>query len=1092
MANRYWVGASGAAWGVTSSWSATSGGAPGASVPFTSDNAIFDQATTYTVNCSALLQVIDFTVSAGTVTFTGTGGLNLTGNFFLSAGTIFGTSASPLGNLGLFPTAAKTITTSGTVIEALMAFAAGAGGSWQLQDALTLGSARTFQLSTGRVDLNNKAVVCGFFNANYTTTRGVDYGTSGSITVIGAGGAMVNINAASGWSTTGTQVNNVSYSGSTAVTIVGGLPAEATAVSFNITAGTYALTLVSQNRNYRDLNFTGFSGTLVAPFGGNVIYGSLTLSPTMTLQASTGTVVFGSTSGVKTITSNGQTIDFPIQFNGVGGTWQLVDAMTVGSTRTTTLTSGTIDINGKTLTTGLFAASVTTARTIAFGTGNITCVGAGGTLWTTATTTNLSITGTPVVNISNSGATATTVATGILSEASSISFNFTSGTYSLSFLNVASYTARNVNFTGFAGTLVATSTAIIYGNLTISSGMTLTASANAMTFGATSGPKTITTSAKTFDFPLNFNGVGGTWQLLDALTMGTARTLTHTNGTIDLNGKNLTVGTSYTTAAGTKNLTFNSGALFCPIAGATAFNNAAPTGFTTTEGTTLNPDSSPYISMGAATAQTFVGGGSAYNCYITNDANKTLTVSGNNTFKGIINNGIGGTPTFALTGNNSFSVIRQYSSPGSINLLLTAGTTQTFTTSFSLRGLGGSTCSVNTTVAGSKATITKTFSGVGGTLLPVVSGVTEVSDNLIVRDIDFTPNTATTNGSAPFGWYLGENSTNSGNNSGAAFVTYPQVVYYISDAATTSWTTPADWNPSNNGIYLVGAGGGGSAGTFFSTTSKTGGAGGGGGGYTAISNYSIGASSTISSIAIGAAGAAGSSAVATSSTGGTGGSTTIPNPSGGTYSAAGGVGGSSSSSAGARNATAGTGGVGANFTGGTGGTGAVSTTAANGISGSGGGGAAGQNGNGATGGPAATSGTGGVGGGGGGNGGGSNASVSTGGNNSQGFGGGSGGGGAGRDGGGGGGGSIAGPGAAGTTGIDILKTIGGGGGAGAGGGNVSGGAAGASASGVIGGGGAGGALNNAGSRSAAGAGGGGIIVITYTPLTATGNFFFMF
>jgi hypothetical protein len=1046
-----------------------------------------------------LLQVIDFTVSAGTVTFTGTGGLNLTGNFFLSAGTIFGTSASPLGNLGLFPTAAKTITTSGTVIEALMAFAAGAGGSWQLQDALTLGSARTFQLSTGRIDLNNKAVVCGFFNSNYTTARGVDYGTSGSITSIGAGGAMVNINAASGWSTTGTQVNNVSYSGSTAVTIVGSNPAEATAVSFNITAGTYALTLVSQNRNYRDLNFTGFSGTLVAPFGGNVIYGSLTLSPTMTLQASAGTVVFGSTSGVKTITSNGQTIDFPIQFNGVGGTWQLVDAMTVGSTRTTTLTSGTIDINGKTLTTGLFAASATTARAIAFGSGNVTCVGAGGTLWTTATTTNLSITGTPVVNISNSSAGGTTVIPGTLSEATSISFNFTAGTYALTFLNAAGVTVKDVNFTGYAGTLGANSnTAIIYGNLTISSGMSLTAIANVMTFGSTSvTAKTITTNGKILDFPLTFNGVGGSWQLQDALTMGTARTLTHTNGTIDLNGKTLTVGTSYTTAAGTKNLTFNDGALVCPVAGATAFNNAAPTGFTTTEGTTLNPDISPYISMDAATAQTFVGGGSAFNCYIVNTAAKTLTISGNNTFKGIINNGISLTPTFALTGNNSFSVIRQYSSPGSINLLLTAGTTQTFTTSFSLRGLGGSTCSVNTTVAGSKATITKTFSGVGGTLLPVVSGLTEVSDYLIVKDIDFTPNTATTNGSAPFGWYLGANSTNSGNNSGAAFVTYPQVVYYISDTAVTSWTTPADWNPTNNAIYLVGGGGGGAGGTYVNTTQKFAGPAGGGGGYTQVSNYSIGASSTISSIAIGAGGSAGA-ASGTSSTAGTGADTTVPNPSGGIYSAGGGVGGSVNATTRVR--TPGTGGVGSNFNGGSGGSVGNITIAGYWGGGGGGGGAGGPNGNGATGQAGSISVTTGgrSGGSGGGNGGGSNGSVSSGGNNSQGFGGGAAGsdsnGTAGQSGGGGGGAGYGNfSGAVGGIGIDILKTIGGAGGSGGGGGrSPSGSAPGNPASGIYGAGGGGGAINAGSLATAGGAGGNGLIVITYTPLTATGNFFFMF
>jgi hypothetical protein len=37
--------------------------------------------------------------------------------------------------------------------------------------------------------------------------------------------------------------------------------------------------------------------------------------------------------GIKTITSNGKTINSPVSFIGVGGTWQFQDAFTVGSTR---------------------------------------------------------------------------------------------------------------------------------------------------------------------------------------------------------------------------------------------------------------------------------------------------------------------------------------------------------------------------------------------------------------------------------------------------------------------------------------------------------------------------------------------------------------------------------------------------------------------------------------------------------------------------------------------------------------------------------------------------------------------------------------
>ena len=53
MANRYWVGASGAATNVTTSWSATSGGSSGASVPTAVDDIYFP-AGTYTVLISTL------------------------------------------------------------------------------------------------------------------------------------------------------------------------------------------------------------------------------------------------------------------------------------------------------------------------------------------------------------------------------------------------------------------------------------------------------------------------------------------------------------------------------------------------------------------------------------------------------------------------------------------------------------------------------------------------------------------------------------------------------------------------------------------------------------------------------------------------------------------------------------------------------------------------------------------------------------------------------------------------------------------------------------------------------------------------------
>lgn len=463
------------------------------------------------------------------------------------------------------------------------------------------------------------------------------------------------------------------------------------------------------------------------------VTGSMDLTGcTATWSASTFTLSFTTNtafSGTKTIKTGATTINSNVTCSSGSNSveYRLLSDFTMGALRTFdwTSTGGTGDtwnLNGFTHTCGFFNSNSATPRTLAFGTGNITCIGAGGTLWTTATTTGLVVTGTPVVNISNSGAVATTVASGILTEANAISFNFTTGTYALTFLGTVNYSAKNVNFTGFAGTWNARTVAsVIYGSLTLSTGMTFAASSGVLTFGATSGTQIITTNGKTVDEPITINGVGGTWQLQDALLMGTTRTLTHTNGTLDLNGMTLTVGTAYTIATGTKNLTFNAGTLVCPTAATTAFNNAVPTGFTTTAGTGTGK-----ISMTAATAKTFVGGDSTYNCTLSNDGAGALTISGSNTFTTIAN---GVQPT-AFT--------------------FTAATTQTVT---------------NWTVSGTAGNLVTITSGTAGVpaLLSKASGT--VSSNYLSLKDSMALGGAT--------WYAGANSTNVSGNLGWIFSSAP-------------------------------------------------------------------------------------------------------------------------------------------------------------------------------------------------------------------------------------------------------------------------------------------------------------------------------
>jgi len=205
--------------------------------------------------------------------------------------------------------------------------------------------------------------------------------------------------------------------------------------------------------------------------------------------------------------------------------------------------------------------------------------------------------------------------------------------------------------------------------------------------------------------------------------MGSTRTATLTNGTLDLNGKTLTVGTAFTTATGTKNLTFNGGTLVCPDPNTTSFNNAAPTNFTTTAGTGTGT-----ISMTAATAKTFIGGGSTFNCTLNQGGAGALTITGSNTFSNITN-------TYKVTGATS--------------ILFTAGTTSTFS------DWNASGESTRLLTIGSVTAASHTLSKASGTVS---------SDFLSI-----SRSTATGGAS----WYAGANSTDGGNNSGWIFTAPP-------------------------------------------------------------------------------------------------------------------------------------------------------------------------------------------------------------------------------------------------------------------------------------------------------------------------------
>jgi len=726
----YWVGGSGTWSGSSgSNWATTSGGAATSFYPTEHTDIYFDANSdsgtdfTVTVGAGSLCRHLDVSGLDKVMTLSGSGDITLGGNINVTVSPAnfiesYTGTVTLVGGVGLGGAVSSTITTNGNSFSTFIFN--GAGATWTLQDALTLTDTAT--LTTGTLALSSYSFTCTTFFSSGTGIRSINFGT-GKIVLTSSSTEIV-------WDTT---INtSLTISGSLLVQLTGG-----GATTKTISAGTAVI-----NRSY-NFQLSTTSGTVTFTSGNGVknliidnnsftlsnvaitIYGDLTIAGTTpTLTAGTNIWTFAGTAGTQTITTNGMTLDFPITFSGTG-TYSLGSALSVGASaiRTVTFTTGTLELNSYNFTIfGVFSGSGTGTRRIQMsGSGGkfVISRNTSGTVWATPVVTNLSTDGNILVQITGLGSQ--TISAGALSEANAISFQLSLTSGSITF--VASNTLKNITFdnNAFSITNIALT---IYGNLLISgTSPTLTAGVNAWTF-ATTGTQTITTNGKTLDFPITFNGIGGTCRLLSALTLGSTRTLTHTNGTLDLNGFTLTTGTSYTTAAGTKNLTFNGGTLTCPSSGATSFNNAAPTGFTTTAGTGTGT-----INMTSASAKTFVGGGSTYNCTLNNGGAGALTITDSNTFITLANSV---QPT-------TFS--------------FTAGTTTTLT-NWNINGTAGNLVTIQSGTAASH-----TLSKASGTI------------NANYLSISYS------NATGGATWYAGAASTDGGNNSGWIFANAPVIGY---------------------------------------------------------------------------------------------------------------------------------------------------------------------------------------------------------------------------------------------------------------------------------------------------------------------------
>ena len=289
MANRYWVGNSGVWSDNTNHWSASTGGAPNASLPTSSDNVYFDASSfteaeqTVTVDALAYCLSMDWTGATNTPTFGGGYRVNIYGSLtFIAAMTSMHTS-------GLLFKGTGNITTNGKTVTSYISITTGAT-SYTLQDNLIVSGNSGLFHRVGTFNTNNKTINAKRFYcdgaANRTLTLGSSIITcSGNITFTTTGLTMTantstiimtgNTKTFAGG---GVTFNNVEFQG-TPITVNG----SNTFSDLKLTAGKTVNFTAETTQTVTTLSGAGAAGNLIT-------IQSVTAGTAFTISKASGTV----------------------------------------------------------------------------------------------------------------------------------------------------------------------------------------------------------------------------------------------------------------------------------------------------------------------------------------------------------------------------------------------------------------------------------------------------------------------------------------------------------------------------------------------------------------------------------------------------------------------------------------------------------------------------------------------------------------------------------------------------------------------------------------------------------------------------------
>lgn len=415
------------------------------------------------------------TLNAGTSTIVLSNNSNQT-NIFDGAGltyynlSITGTSnesttaisgANTFNNLSILPTGSaglKQLTFSANqTINGTLTTAGGSATRRIFVQSNTFGTARTLTVAAlSATDCDFQDITLAGAAAGSSPTRAGNRGGNSGITFPVAKTVYWNLAGSQNWSATGWATSS---GGSPAAT---NFPLAQDTAVFDNTGAAGTITINSDwgigtvNTSARTSAMTLASSAANLRVFGDWLFGTgVTNTATNILQFQGRTT--------QTITSNGVQFSCSVTVNNLTGTVQLADALSLASTRTLTLTSGTFNAVAYNVNAGLAAASGTTTRTLSMGSGTWTLSGTG-TVWNAGTVTGLTF---------NKG-----TANIVLSDTSTSARTFAGGGLTYNKLTIGGVTGTStLTFTGSNTFSEIDSTKTVAHTITFTSGTTTTVSA---------------------------------------------------------------------------------------------------------------------------------------------------------------------------------------------------------------------------------------------------------------------------------------------------------------------------------------------------------------------------------------------------------------------------------------------------------------------------------------------------------------------------------------------------------------------------------------------------------------------------------------